>query len=60
MSATNKMVSLSKDQVIFLRGELVNILDSYAGVTTTDKLLAAELIKKLDGRPVKGAQTSGK
>jgi hypothetical protein len=54
------MVSLSKDQVIFLRGELVNILDSDAGFTTTDKLLAAELIKKLDGRQPKGDQTNGK
>jgi hypothetical protein len=57
MSTNNKMVSLSKDQVTFLRVELANVLDSQVGFTLDEKILAAELIKKLDGRQSKKGES---
>jgi hypothetical protein len=58
MSA-NKMISLNPVQVDTIRNALVDVLDSPAFSIDT-KVLATEVLKKLNGRPVKGAQTSGK
>ncbi len=58
MSA-NKMISLNPTQVVVIKNALIDVLDSPAFAIDI-KVLAAEVLKKLNGRQVKGVPTNGK
>ena len=57
--STNKMISLNPTQVSVIKNELIYVLDSPAFAIEV-KVMAAEILKKLNGRKVKGAPTNGK
>jgi hypothetical protein len=57
--STNKMISLNPVQVDTIRNALIDVLDSPAFSVDT-KILVAEILKKLNGRQVKGVPTNGK
>jgi hypothetical protein len=58
MSA-NKMISLNPTQVSVIKNALIDVLDSPAFAIEV-KVMAAEVLKKLNGRQSKGATTNGK
>jgi hypothetical protein len=53
------MISLNPTQVSVIKDALIGVLDSPAFATDI-KVLAAEVLKKLNGRQVKGVPTNGK
>jgi hypothetical protein len=53
------MISLNPVQVDTIRNALIDVLDSPAFSVDT-KILVAEILKKLNGRQVKGVPTNGK
>lgn len=57
--STNKMISLNPTQVSVIKNALIDVLDSPAFAIDI-KVLAAEVLKKLNGRQVKGVSTNGK